>query len=303
MSAIAEVLTGNILPIFLAAGIGYWLRRWRKVDKRAVATVVFNAFSPALVFVSLLTSQLAVGELARLAGFTVVVVLAMGLLALGSGLLQRLQRAQIAVLLLTVMFVNGGNYGLTLNNLRYGEAGLARAVVYYVTSTMLTYTVGVLIASMGRHSWRTALGRLARVPAFYAVFAALLFYSTGWRVPAPLMRTVEIMADGAIPAMLLVLGMNMADISSSFSLRRAVPATALRLLIAPFVAVALASVLRLDGLSRSTAIIEASMPTAVMTTVIATEFDVDPTQVTGIVVLTTLLSPITVALVITLFGL
>ena len=45
------------------------------------------------------------------------------------------------------------------------------------------------------------------------------------------------------------------------------------------------------------------MPTAVFTIILATEFDLHPAAVTGTVVMTTLLSPITVATVITVMRL
>jgi hypothetical protein len=64
-----------------------------------------------------------------------------------------------------------------------------------------------------------------------------------------------------------------------------------------------AMLLNLQGLSRSTSIIEASMPPAVITIILATEFDLQPTAVTSIVVLATLLSPLTLALTINLLGL
>jgi hypothetical protein len=227
----------------------------------------------------------------------------MGLIGLLTGFLLRFSRTEIIVLLLVLMFVNSGNYGLTLNQLRYGEAGLSRAIVYYVVSTILVFSVGVLIASMGQHRWQDAVRRLVRVPALYGVLAAVFVYAFELTVPAPLYSAIEVGAAGAIPAMLVVLGMNMARLQGAGDLRLALPAVSLRLLVAPVAALVVASQLGLQGLSRSTAIVEASMPTAVITTVIATEFDVKPTAVTGIVVLSTLLSPLTLALFITLFNL
>lgn len=303
MTGLVEVLTQNILPIFLVAGLGFWLKRSRGLDPRPVAAVVFNGFSPALVFVSLVNSQLPVGEFTRLALFALLMILLMGLVGLVVGYLLRLSRTEKVVLLLVLMFVNGGNYGLTLNQLRYGEVGLSRAIVYYVVSTVLVFTLGVFIASMGQHSWQDALRRLARVPALYAVFAAFLVYIFGVTLPTPLTSAIEVAAEGAIPAMLVVLGMNMARLRVTGEFRLVFPAVSLRLLFAPLVALFIAALLGLQGLSRSTAIIEASMPTAVMTTVIATEFDVRPPTVTGIVVLSTLLSPLTLALFINLFRL
>jgi len=303
VTGLVEVLTQNILPIFLVAGLGFWLKRSRGLDPRPVAAVVFNGFSPCLVFVALVNSRLPPDELARLGLFSLLVILLMGLIGLVAGHLLRLTRTEKVVLLLVVMFVNGGNYGLTLNQLRYGEAGLSRAIVYYIVSTILVFTLGVFIASMGQRPWQDAARRLLRVPALYAVLAAIAVYSFQLTVPAPLYSAIEVAADGAIPAMLVVLGMNMARLQGKGDLRLAIPAVSLRLLVAPLVALLVAGQLGLEGLSRSTAIIEASMPAAVIITVIATEFDVKPLAVTGIVVLSTLFSPLTLAVFINLFGL
>jgi predicted permease len=303
VNAILDVLAHNIVPIFLVAAVGFWLRRSHQIPTRPVSAVVFNAFSPALVFSSLVNSQLPAGELLSLLLFAFLTILLMGGLSVVIGRVMRLSRADVVTLLLVVMFVNGGNYGLTLNQLRYGEEGLSRAVVYFVTSTLLVYTLGVFVASMGRTSFRGSLARLARVPPLYAVVLAILVYALKLTVPAPLMSAVDIAAGGAIPAMLVVLGMNIADMEGLANWRLAVPAVSLRLVAAPLLAIILAGLLGLKGLSYSASIIEASMPTAVITTVIATEYDLQPPVVTSIVVITTLLSPITLALVITLLAL
>jgi predicted permease len=123
------------------------------------------------------------------------------------------------------------------------------------------------------------------------------------QIPNPIMRGVEILSAGAIPAMLVVLGMQMADLKSLDGVWLAVPASLVRLLVAPLIAVLVAGLLGLTGITRSTAIIEASMPTAVITTILATEFNVRPGLVTSTVVLSTLLSAITLPLVITVLGL
>ena len=283
--------------------MGYGLRAGLGLDKRTLSTLTFYVLSPALVFSSLVNSGLPGGELAQLALFTVIVTLLFGVVALVASKLMRLSRADTIAMLLVVMFVNGGNYGLTLNRLRFGEEGLARATVYFVVSTMLVYTLGVFIASMGQANWRDSLKRLLKLPAFYAVVLAVVVYSLSIPVPSPLMRGIELAGTGAIPVMLIVLGMQIADLKSLSRVQLAVPASFIRLIIGPIIAVLVAGWLGMQGLGRATSIIEASMPTAVVTTILATEFNVRPGLVTSTVVLSTLLSAITLPLVITLLGL
>ncbi len=303
MNNIVFVLTQNILPIFIVASFGFALQRWIGIDKKSLSSVVMNVLSPALVFVSLVNSQVPTGELAHLALFAILNILLMGVIGLAVARLLRLSRVDMVALLIVIMFVNGGNYGLTLNQLRYGDDGLARAVAYYTTSTVLLYTLGIFIASMGKMTWRQSLRRLMRFPAVYAAVLAIVVYNFGLIVPAPLMRGIEIAGAGAIPVMLLVLGAQLADLRGVTDVRLTLTTVPLRLLIGPLVGVLVAALLGLTGLGRSTSIIEASMPPAVFTIILATEFELKPPVVTGIVVIATLLSPFTIATVITVLGL
>ena len=303
MSVFFAVLTQNILPILLVAGFGYLLRRRFDVHVSTLNTVVFNVLSPCLVFSSLVSSQLPGAELLQLATFSAVSILTMGGLALGLALLLRLGRAEMAALIIVAMFTNGGNYGLTLLQLRYGEAGLSRGVVYFVTSTLIFYTLGVLIASLGRLGWRQALGRVARVPAVYATLLAILVYGLRLPVPAPLLSGIAVAGQGAIPIMLLILGMQIADLRRGQTTGFVWPAVGLRLLVGPLVGLAVATLVGLSGVGRSAMIVEASMSPAVFCLILAAEFGLPTAAVARIVVFATLLSPLTIAATITLLGL
>ena len=303
-----SVFSDNILPIFLVVALGFVLRRRLQFDKRSLSGVVFNGLSPCLVFSALVSSELTGTEFAALFAYTVLLVALMGVAAYVVGRLLRFPRPLLIALMLTVMFVNSGNYGLTLVDLRYGGPGLARAIVYYVTSTILVYTVGVFLATLRTSpDWRRALRRLARIPAVYATGAAVAVFTTGLSLPGPLLRGVEIAGQGAIPVMLIILGANLADIGTwadlRGSLRLAVPGTLLRLGLGPLVGLGLAVLLGLEGQSRAVAVIDAALPTAVITTILATEFDVEPAGVTGMVVLSTLLSPVTISFFISILRL
>jgi malate permease and related proteins len=303
LTTIVGVFTQNILPIFIVAGFGFGIQKWIKLDKRALSTAVLNIFSPCLVFSSLVSSQLPGDELVELALFAVMNVAALGAIAFVIARLLKLSRRETVMFMIVVMFVNGGNYGLTLNHLRYGNDGLSRAVVYYTTSTLIIYTIGMFLASMGQLSWKESLKKLLKLPPVYAAFFAVIVYSFGIEIPSPLMRGIEVAGAGAIPVLLVVLGMQMADVKKVAELRLAIPAVLMRLIGGPLVGLLIATTIGLQGLGRSTSIIEASMPTAVFVIILATEFDLFPTAVTSIVVLTTLFSPLTIASVITLFAL
>jgi len=73
-------------------------------------------------------------------------------------------------------------------------------------------------------------------------------------------------------------------------------AVVLRLLISPVLGYGVARLLGLSDLSMRVVVLEASMPTAVNMVLYSLEFDVRPGFVSGVVVVTTLLSLATLAL-------
>ena len=303
MAPILDVVLNNILPIFLVAGVGFALRKRTNLDKQTVSRLTFYVFSPALLFDLLVNSTMDSAELGKILLFAFLGISLMGVVGWLFGRLLRLSRQQSILLILAAMFGNVGNMGLPLNELRYGAEGLARAGPFMVVSGMMVYTIGVILASMGKQSLRKSLVGLTRLPVLYAVIAAILVTTFSLPVPQSLNSAITIAGRGAVPVMLIVLGMQMADVRDVTDLRFALPVVGVKLLVGPMVAVGLVALLGLEGVGRAVSIIEMGTPVAVATIIITTEFDVLPKQMTTIVVLSTLLSPITLVTFIQLFGL
>src|SRR5205823_4001426 len=106
--------------------------------------------------------------------------------------------------LLAVMFSNSGNYALPVILFAFGKEALAFASVYFVSSAVVVYTVGVFIAAHDGKNLRKALANLFRVPAIYALAAAAIILITRTPVPLVLMRPAGMLSDAAIPIMILV---------------------------------------------------------------------------------------------------
>ena len=303
MDAMLQVIFDNVLPIFLVASIGFLLRRRMGVDTRMVSRVAFYGFSPCLVFSSLVSANLTPSILNEILGFATMNITLLAIIGWIGTRLIGLKKLDGAAVTLALMLMNSGNFGITINELRYGDEGIARAIIYFVVAQIFVNTVGVFVAGSGRLDLQRSLLQLARVPSFYAVIIAMLVFVLDMQLPGPLLSSVEIAGRGAIPVMLVVLGMQLADLKAFDSFRLALGTALARLLLGAGLGYGIALLLGLDGLNRSVMIIQASMPTAVIAIILATEFDVRPRLVTTIVAISTLLSPLTVALVITVLGL
>ena len=293
MNALLSIFASDILPVFVIAGAGFLLGRKLQASVQTLSRVSFYALTPCLAFKMLATSKMTGPEAGRMVLMAVLVTATMGLLARVAAIPLGLNRAELSAFLLVSMFSNGGNYGLPVVMFAFGSEALAHGTVYFVTSAILTYTFGVLIAAAGKRSMARAVAGIAKVPAVYGVAAASLVLVTGLSVPAALMRPVDLLSDAALPMMILVLGMQLERATVPDRPWTVVLAVTLSLVAAPIVALGLASLLRVSGSARQASVTLASMPVAVITTILALEFDVAPAFVTSAVFLSTILSPLT----------
>jgi hypothetical protein len=302
LNELLGLFSDNILPILLAAGAGFLIRRALHVDPRPISQATFYIFSPALVFTLLVTTDIVVEDILRMMAFAAVVIGLMGLLSWAASRTFRLQGSLAAAFMLSTTFMNAGNYGMSVSKFAFGDLGLAWASLFFVTSAMMTNAVGVYIATVGRRSPLHALVGLARVPAVYAIPLGLIVRTAGIQLPLALWRPIDLLGSATVPCMLLILGMQIGV--SGLPPQRGLLATAvaMRLLISPALAFLLAPVFGLQSTGYQVGILEAAMPSAVLTTIIAIEFGVEPGFVTGAVLATTLLSPLTLTPLIALLG-
>jgi predicted permease len=277
--SLLNIFANNLLPILLLSGAGFILGWALKLDSRPLGRVIFFILSPVLIFNLLTTSKLAVESIILMMGYSASVMLIIGGIAFILGKLLRLER--------------NGNYGLPLISFAFGQEALAYASIYFVTNSILLYTVGVLIASLGHLRLKEAMLGLLKVPAIYAILLAVIFIRTGWTLPVPIQKTIELTAGGAVPAMLILLGLELRKVEWTSNLRALSIPVVCRLLVGPVIALVMATFFGLNSTARKDGITESGMPSAVMTTILANEYKLDVSLVTAIVFVSTILSPLT----------
>lgn len=300
IATLLSIFASDILPIFVLAVIGFLLARYSAVDVRSLSRITFNALSPCLVFHLLITSTIGIADFGRMAVFAALVMLAMGVIARLAALALGLDRPTTIALMLVVVFSNGGNYGLPVALFAFGTQTLAFASVYFVTSSLLTYTGGVFLAASGRRSIGQAFAGVRYVPAVYAVAVAGLILWLRIPVPQAVLRPVTLLSDAALPLMILVLGMQFERATRPERPIVVLTAVMLSLVVTPVLGWTLAGAIGLQGAAFQAGVIQTSMPAAVVTTILALQYEVAPSFVTSVVVVSTLLSPFTLTCVIAL---
>jgi predicted permease len=289
-----QALLNTVLPVFILTGLGWMARRFLKIEVKEPARLAMYILTPGLVLNAILTSHLVASEVGKIIGFGLLLCGAMIVLTLLTGRLLGWSQVESSAAVLSTAFMNAGNYGLPVVLLAFGQEGFNRAAVYVVLSSLLMYSVAVFFAARGRMAWRDALVAVFKLPLVWATALGLAVRMAGIPVPVAVLKPVEMLANGAIVVVILLLGMQVAGIKLRGASLKIGAATLLRLVISPLVGIALVAWLRPEPLTGRVLVLESAMPAAVNTMLVAIEFGAEPDQVSGVTLVTTLLSMVTI---------
>ena len=303
MPLLLQVFSEVLLPIVVIAGMGYMIEGAFPLDPRTLNRVSLYVLSPCLLFATLLRTEISGAEALRLSLLMLLVVVSMCMCAYVVARVMQLSAAQRSGFMLATTFMNSGNYGLPATRFAFGEVGFQYAVVGYLTQAFLSQTLAVYVASVGGGDRRAALTQVLRMPMIYAALLAIVLRLLGLQldesngsVALGLFRGVRMLADATLPFLLLILGMQLRRRKPLGSFGPLGTATALRLVVSIPIAFGVAYLLGLSDLALRVGIMQAAMPTAVNTTILALEFDTWPHFVSNVVVATTVGSLITLTL-------
>ncbi|MGD8625256.1 MAG: AEC family transporter [Anaerolineae bacterium] len=300
------MLINVVLPVFVVAGLTALAQTWLRLESRTLSRAVFYLFAPALVFDSLTGSEASGAQFGRIALVVLATTAVLWLVGWLAARLLRLAGATRAAFLNALLLVNSGNYGLSVNLFAFGPAGLALASLVFTISALLVSSLGVYLSASGRAGAREAIKRVAGVPLLYGAVLGLAVNLTGWHVPEPVAKATGLLAQASVPVMLAVLGLKLAETVEGGVQALRPPALVavalLRLVVSPALAWGLAGLVGLEGLARDVTILQSAMPTAVVTTILATEFETAPRFAALCVLATTLGSLLTVTVILNLLG-
>ncbi|MDA1097153.1 MAG: AEC family transporter [Chloroflexi bacterium] len=300
--ALVSVFISVVLPVFLIAATGAAVHRIRPLTVGPLSAVILYAFSPALVFHSLATTTVPAGEMGRIAVFSSALLVALYVLAMPLARALRLDGPGSATFVVSALFMNAGNYGLPVAMFAFGPAGLSVAVIFFVIQAILGWTVGVFLASRSHAGIRTALRSVLTLPTAYAAILGSLVGGFGLAPPEPVLRASEVLGAAAVPTMLVVLGVQVLSNGAFTDLKAIAASAVIRLVASSMVAAGLVQILGIEGVTAQVLIVVAGMPTAVFTTILATEFGGRPALAGSAVVVSTLASVVTVTATLALVG-
>jgi malate permease and related proteins len=290
-----------VLTLLAMVGVGWLLRATRVLsadDARPIHTVIIYAGLPALIFQAVhpasLDPELAVVAVVAWSVFLVTAAVAWMLTRI-----LRLPSRVAGGFILAASLGNTGYIGYPVSQAILGEEGLVRAIFYDVFGTVgALLVVGLLIAQHygDRVGPRiNVLREILRFPAVLALFAALVLRP--FPVPEVVSSGLDALASLVVPLIMISVGLSLEV--RRLGERPLVLGTlgAVRLLLAPLVALAIGGLVLDDPAAVRLVALEAGMPVMMLSIVIGARFGLDTEFLAAAVVLTTIASVATIPLV------
>lgn len=291
MAALLPHLFNVISPVFFIAFVGYiWVKKGYDFPAEFVTRINMNIGAPCLVFAGIM--NLGDGILDSQRFILAVFLSILSLLAL-SALFALIFKLPLRAYIVTLYSTNSGNMGIPLCLFAFGERGMSLAIAYFAISALFQFTVGLFIS----HGNLTAAS-LTRVTMLYGLAAALFFIIGGFEPPLWLMNTTKLMGGVTIPLMLLTLGASLARLKLQNS-GKMILISAFKLAMGLSVGLGLSAAFGFTGVERNVLIMQCSMPVAIFSYLLASQYNRSPNDAANMVFITTLMSLVTVPLLLT----
>lgn len=294
-----SVILQQLLIMFIYTFIGYILYRRKMLDAaatRQIGAVLIYIVNPCLMFVSFLQDF----SMAKLIAFGLAFVYALILILLGIVIGRMILGKEKTLEQYACGFTNASFFGIPLVTGLLGEKYVFYINAFVMAFNILTWTVGIrLISGKTDFSLKRFLGN----PQIFCIFIGLLFFIMEWKVPDVLLSVLNGLGSMNTPLAMILLGTYIASapLSAVFTNRTGYLVSVIRLLIVPAAALLfLKAVYSPDAAMKTVMMICAAAPCGTMLAMLAQQYGSDYSYGAELVSLSTLLSPATLVLFLTL---
>ncbi len=290
------ILIKQIIVMVLMMSVGVVLAKIKMIDEDGVAqlsNLALYVATPAVVIASLdidfKPEQLSMGILV-MGFFLVTVAIAVIIARFGCGSADRVGRFAVA-------FSNSGFIGIPLIQGLLGEEYTFYVTMTMVIGTVIFWTYGVYLISGDKGE--VSVKKILTNPNFIAVVIGMVLFLTPIELPYILEQTLNGMKNMNTGLGMIILGANLgaSNLRLIITDTRLYKACALRLIVAPLLAIAPIYFMPAPFEVRMVLMVIAAAPAASATSMLAQKYGADYQYGTGLAIGTTLFSMVTMPVV------
>ncbi len=294
----------TILSIIIMIGLGYFLKRIDFLSEKDIDPfnkIVMYILMPCMIFHAIYGSDLSlIPKLGILPFIILASSFATGIVSYFILKQLKLDDIKLWSVLVTVMIANTAFMGYPVTLGIYGQDGFLRAIFCDMATLCIFLILSfVLILKFGG-TVKTAVKKIAFFPPLWAVVLGLCFNWLNIPIGSVLDYTVNYLGQGAIPLIMVTLGLSIDFSALSRSKSMIVFTSIMKLVFFPVVAFLIVNYLGLVNLEYQVAIVEAALPSGMMSLLLAITYKLDYELTSDCILINTVISLITLPIIIML---
>ena len=294
----------TIISIVLMIGLGYFLKRIDFLSEKDIDPlnkIVMYILMPCMIFSALYSADMSLLPTLGILPFVILTA------SIGSGVisyivLKRLHYddKKIWSVLVTVMIANTAFMGYPVNLGVYGQPGFLRAIFCDLATTCMFLLLSFVLVLKFGGTVKRAFREILLFPPLWAVVLGISFNLLNIPIGPVLDKTVNYLADGAIPLIMISLGLSIELGGLARSKAMVIFTSIVKLGVFPLIALIVVSLLGLTGLQHDVGIIEAAMPSGMLSLLLAITYKLDYELTSDCILINTVISLITLPIIMTL---
>ena len=281
-----------LFPVFFIIGIGYFLGKKKSdIDTAFITNYSSDYGAPALFLFAITSSGVTFDVFSEYFIYSVIALFSFALVGI---IFLFFMKKDISRELPPFFLPNTGNMGIPICLFAYGSLGMGVAAAISSLVVLLHFTVNIFLASR-----KFDIKILLKSPSTYAVIIAVTFLYFDISMPKFVLNTVMLLGYTMIVLILMSLGISLTQLKV-FSLKNSLISSVGRVIIGPIIGFLIIKVFNLSGFGAGVMLIQSSMPSAILTYLIASMYSpkeiVD--NISSMIVVSTLMSLITVPIIV-----
>ena len=280
-------------PLFTLIGCGFILGRRRKIDPEPLADVAMYICLPFLLFSTLVRHPVTGLDAAQVfawqAGMYLASIPAIWIVARVAGW----DKPTRSAVTLSLPTVNVASYGVPVVLFALGDEALAIIMLLFVYGNVFASSLGVYIAAGGRQNPLQAFKSIFKLPLIYTTALAIGVNLLAIPIPESLLDTADLIGKAGPILAIILLGIQVSRIqlrgNDSTALYGGIGA---KILLGPAIGIGLTLAIDAEGSVRNVLLICSCLPTAINALILTVRFDARPDLLGGILIGSTLWSPL-----------
>ena len=281
-----------LFPVFFIIGVGYFIGKKKpNLDTTFITDYSSNFGAPALFIFAITSSGVTYSIFAEYFLYSLIAIICFSIIGI---IFLILMKKDYVRELPPFILPNTGNMGIPICLFAYGTLGMGVAAAISSVVVLLHFTLNIFLASK-----KFDISLILKSPTSYAVLVAVIFLYFELDMPKVVLNTVMLLGYTMIVLVLMSLGISLTQLKV-FSFKNALISSVGRVIIGPLIGFALIKIFNLSGFAAGALLIQSSMPSAILTYLIADMYSPKETvdNISSMIVVSTLMSLITVPIIV-----